>query len=169
MYKHFTNYRTLALRICDTRTRTSKLCKSSFATPLLVDEDSPNESKSNGKPLPRLNTSVRTRSERNTRAINIPFPNMKGTLAEQRLLNFQARTYHSTSQNQVVFLGAVVLLGGVGYIVYRKYRGQPLMPQDALKAQEAYRKQVRQRQGLRGPKKSEQPTKNNNHSETNDS
>jgi hypothetical protein len=65
----------------------------------------------------------------------------------------QTRSYHSTSQNPIVFLGAAVLLGGVGYIAYRKYRGEPVMPSDALKAQEAYRKLEANRQGQRRPSK----------------
>ncbi len=49
-----------------------------------------------------------------------------------------------------------MLLGGVGYIAYRKYQGESLMPSDALKAQEAYRKLEAKRRGLRGPLKQDE-------------
>lgn len=56
----------------------------------------------------------------------------------------QVRSYHATNRNEIILpflpeMVAFVFFAG-GWIVYRGAQGKPITPDEALRAQEAYRK-----------------------------
>mmetsp|Transcript_27415 Transcript_27415/g.41733 ORF Transcript_27415/g.41733 Transcript_27415/m.41733 type:complete len:155 (-) Transcript_27415:440-904(-) len=51
----------------------------------------------------------------------------------------QRRSYHATEKKELVLYGAILITVFIGYVAVRKYRGEPIKPESATEAQEAYR------------------------------
>jgi hypothetical protein len=64
---------------------------------------------------------------------------------------FQKRDYHNTVRSEILPLVGAVVVGGLGYVVYKKLRGETVKPEEAKQAQETFRREETQRQGLSSP------------------
>jgi hypothetical protein len=56
------------------------------------------------------------------------------------------RQYHGTSERRILPLIGAIVVTGLGFAAYRKIQGQSVVPVEARRAQEAYRRQTQEKE-----------------------